>query len=331
MMGVILAAGQGRRMGPLGVRMPKSCLPICNRPLLHYQLDHLLSMGINYVVIVVGYLKDRAVQAAESYIAGAPRHGLRLVFVEQPEQRGIAHALQQTASLVDEQFVVILGDTYFIAGDVTAPWRILHESACDAVLSIRTEPEADLIRKECTVEFDAEGRLLRIEEKPQTPWNDLKPCGMYFFTRKIFDAIDKTPRSALRGEVEITDAIQTLVRHGGIVRRAGAVRWDKNLNVPADYLLCNRVALRVRGVKAAVADDVTLPPGVTLNEAVIGRSVTIDRGAELNMTVVLDDAVVRSTAPYCGSILGRDFILTTSHPLPSSSLAELPTPSAAAL
>ena len=184
-----------------------------------------------------------------------------------------------------------------------------EEEELAAILSIRAVANKDLIRKECTVQFDSAGRLVEIEEKPKEPWNDLKPCGMYFFERAVFDAIAQTPPSALRGEVEITDSIQTLVKKGLSVGKANTVKWDVNLNLPADLLLANLVELRRRDATHWIAEDATIEDGVHLHEVVVGPRAHVQAGARLHHCVVLEDVTVPGQTHLEGCILGRDFVV----------------------
>ena len=318
--GVILAAGEGRRMGSLGERYAKACLPVCNRPLLHHNLDLLAGMGIRDVVVVVGYREADVREAVATHgssgrageLAGDPAAGpMRFRFVRQAERRGIAQALMLTRDLVGERLAVMLGDTYFIPdAPERAGQRLAAEPDLAAVLSVRRVADPELIRNECTVRFDARGRIAEIREKPSQPFNDLKPCGLYFFRRSIFEAIERTPPSALRGEVEITDAIQALVEEGLHVGQAPTIRWDCNLTTPSDLLRCNLAELDRRGLSAAVADGAHLHPGARLERSVVGRGARVERAARLRCALLLEDAVVREAGPVERCVLGADFALT---------------------
>jgi dTDP-glucose pyrophosphorylase len=285
--GVILAAGQGSRMQPY-TSAPKACLPVCNRSLLGYQLELLAGLGIETVLLVVGHLAEQVEREAR---VSRPA-GLRLGFVEQAERKGIAHALEQVRGLVAERLVVLLGDTYLVPGDPRAGLAGLADRA--AMLSVRREPSPARIRQECTVRFAANGDLLQILEKPAEPFNDLKPCGLYFFTTAIFDAIAATPPSQLRGEVELTDALQRLVDSGCRVGRADAVRWDRNLNTPADLLACNLAELRRRHRRAVLHPTARVDPSAVLDDVVVGQQARVGAGAQLGNVLVLPGGVVEA-------------------------------------
>ena len=162
-----------------------------------------------------------------------------------------------------------------------------------AVLTIRRESDPMQICRECTVRFDDDGHLVRIQEKPETPWNDLKPCGMYFFGPRIWDAIHQTAPSALRDEVEITDAIQTLVDLGIPVGRAPTVSRDVNINVPRDLLSANLLELSRRGEAVDVHPTAHVDPKARLDQVVVGPDATIAAEVVLNRALVLPGARLR--------------------------------------
>jgi glucose-1-phosphate thymidylyltransferase len=303
--GVILAAGRGRRMGRLGTASPKACLPICNRPLLHSHLSLLRSLDVRSVVIVVGLHAEKVVACAKSSVS----RGMDVRFVHQPEPLGIAEALARTRNHVSENLVVILGDTYLVPGD---PGQALHRlvtgtsSRPAAILSIREEPSLSLIRNECTVRYDSFGRLMEIREKPDQPFNHLKPCGLYFFTHVIFDAIDCTSASVLRGEIELTDAIQSLVAGGHEVSRANAIRWDININSPDDLLRANLNDLARRQTNHVVHPSAQIHPRASLRQVVVGAGARITVPAILDRVVMLPGSRVEAAGEYRSLIVARE-------------------------
>ncbi|MGB0588822.1 MAG: sugar phosphate nucleotidyltransferase [Myxococcota bacterium] len=307
--GVILAAGEGRRMGGLGAVWAKACMPVCNRPLVHHHLDLLLEMGVSEVVVVVGYRGHEVMIAAGEHEA-VQSEELTLTSVEQPERRGIAHALLCAKPVIRDHMVVVLGDTYFVPEALTRPIEMLSGGGgLGAVLTVRRETDPKQICRECTVRFDDLGHLVRIQEKPETPFNDLKPCGMYFFGPRIWDAINQTPPSALRDEVEITDAIQTLVDLGIPVGRAPTVSRDVNINVPRDLLAANLLELSRRGEAVDVHPSAEVSAEAMLDQVVVGPNATISSGVALSRALVLPGTTlsVPVSHPEDLAIYGRLF------------------------
>ena len=297
-------------MGGLGAVWAKACMPVCNRPLVHHHLDLMLEMGVNEVVVVVGYRGQEVMIAAAEHQAVLSGE-LTLTSVEQSERRGIAHALLCAKQVIRDHMVVVLGDTYFVPEALTRPISMLSASVggLGAVLTVRRETDPKQICRECTVRFDDQGHLVRIQEKPETPFNDLKPCGMYFFGPRIWDAINQTPPSALRDEVEITDAIQTLVDLGIPVGRAATVSRDVNINVPRDLLAANLLELSRRGEAVDIHASAEVSAEAQLDQVVVGPNATIGPKVALSRALVLPGTVlnVPVTHPDDLAIYGRLF------------------------
>ena len=108
--GVILAAGHGSRMGPFGEFLPKPIVPICNRPLLSYQLDYMRAMGVVEVFIVIGHLGHRIMET----VGDGKDDGLTIRYIEQEQRLGLAHAVGQLERHLDRPpgFAVV---TYVVA------------------------------------------------------------------------------------------------------------------------------------------------------------------------------------------------------------------------
>jgi dTDP-glucose pyrophosphorylase len=298
--GVILAAGEGRRMAPITL-LPKPCLPVGNMPLIAHQLSLLTAFGVRRVLVVIGAGGNEVRKTADRWRPDR----MEMAYANQLERRGIAHALQQVRNEVGELFVVILGDLYPVRrAPLAALRRIEGRPDTAAVLSIRTESDPDRIRSECSVAYDRHGCLRRIVEKPETPLNHLKPCGLYVFRRAVFAAIEQTRPSALRGEVELTDAIQRLVDRGLAVRRAPTLRDDVNINTPRDLLRANILHLAQRSSAALVHKSARVDPRASLERAVVGPRARIAAGVRLRRVVVLADAEISEPGTYADVIVG---------------------------
>lgn len=162
---MVLAAGNGVRMAPLPP-MPKVCLPVANRTLLRRHLELMHVMGIDDVVVVVGFMAATVVQAVAGETLPA---GMTVRFAEQPEPRGIADALSRVRGSVSNRLAVVLADTYIEVDDALAGIRRLRDDGnggAAAVLSVRDGASPEAIRKECSVRFDDNGHLVEIREKP---------------------------------------------------------------------------------------------------------------------------------------------------------------------
>ena len=174
MKAVILAAGKGTRMGDLSLETPKPMLKVLGKTLLEHKLDSLPD-AIDEVVITVGYLKDRIVD-----VLGSEYNGRKIIYVEQTELLGTAHALWQCKDVLqnEEKFLVMMGDDIYSGSDMeeclTNAWSIL----------IR---ETDSIKGKAKVCFDSDGHITEILEKYPKEERGFICSGMYGLTPSIFD------------------------------------------------------------------------------------------------------------------------------------------------
>jgi dTDP-glucose pyrophosphorylase len=291
MVGVILAAGKGARMYPFSERSPKPILPILNRPLLSHQIEVMRECGITEVHIVVGHL---GYQVARAFGDGSD-HGVRIHFVEQETTLGLAHAVGALEGRVQLPFVLMLGDIYF---HLKAPLRPVMDQVLDGTVNANLvsmmEPDPEMMRRNFVIQADESGRVHRVIEKPRYVESQLKGCGLYVFDQHIFDAIRRTPRTAMRDEYEITDSIQILINDGWIVHHQPIVERDLNLTKPEDLLTINLLELDRRGLPHLIHELVTLPPGARVERSVIGEGVLVRHPIRISNSVILPNVVVDS-------------------------------------
>lgn len=291
MVGVILAAGKGARMYPFSERSPKPILPILNRPLLSYQIEVMRECGITEIHIVVGH---RGYQVASAFGDGS-QYGVRIHFIEQESSLGLAHAVGALEAQVQLPFLLILGDIYF---HLNAPLRPLIDELLagenGAGLLSMIEPDPAMLRRNFAIQADETGRVQRVMEKPRYADTQLKGCGLYLFSQHIFDAVRRTPRTAMRDEYEITDSIQILINDGYVVRHHPIVERDLNLTKPDDLLTINLIELARRGMPKLVGSRVEAPAGTTIENSVIGDGVVVRHPIRITNSVIMPNVVVDS-------------------------------------
>jgi dTDP-glucose pyrophosphorylase len=284
--GVILAAGRGRRMGTLGDAYPKPVLPVGNLPLIGHHLRFLLGLGITDVIVVVGQQRDAIAAALDGIDAPAAR--VRLV--EQEQVVGSAHALARVRPLVRGPFVVLLGDYFFRLSD---PRRVIERlRGGEGFIAAKREPNPRLVSEACALQVDASGRLLGIVEKPADPGGRLKGCGVYGWPVDFFDALGRTPRTALRDEYEITVSIELYISGGGAVYAEELVVWDANLTRPEDLLECNLHWLAEQGHRNLLAPDARVERTATLDRTLVGPGAVVGSNVRLTDVVVFAGARV---------------------------------------
>ena len=198
MKGIILAAGKGTRLYPMTRPLCKPLLPVFDKPLLYYPLAVLEQAGIRDVLIIVppgGQLPF------EQLLGDGSQLGMRICYKEQPVQRGIADAFLIGEEFLDGDAVcLVLGDNIFYGDGLEHCLAQAQENRSGATIFgyYVEDPRAFGV-----VEFDASGKAISIEEKPQQPKSNYIVPGLYFYDNRVVDIARKVQPSA-RGELEIT-------------------------------------------------------------------------------------------------------------------------------
>tara|TARA_B100000686_G_C16712383_1_gene929958 strand:- start:4 stop:975 length:972 start_codon:yes stop_codon:yes gene_type:complete len=289
--GVILAAGTGQRIKPLSFYEPKPILPICNKPIVQYQIDDMKQLGIReYFIIVGGPLKDNI----KKYFGDGSSQGIKITYVEQKNPLGIAHAVSILEEYIDRPFFVFLGDIFLVPRNLTRMLEIFKNQKTGAVLAVKKEKDSESIKRNFAVIFSEKNEVKKVIEKPRYIHNEYKGCGIYLFDLQIFDAIRNTPRTAMRDEYEITTSIQILLNGGASVYAAEVVDWDMNVTFPEDVLLCNQKQLKQLGKKEIIGENVKISKGTNIRNSVIGDKVEIVNPIKIIDSVIFSGATVNS-------------------------------------
>lgn len=228
---VVLAAGRGRRMGALTESLPKPLLEVDGRAILFHQLDALAAVGVERVVVVVGHLGDRIVDAvsARRDLRSAPD----VVFARQARPLGTAHALAAAGPQLarDSPFLLLLGDLLVTAPVLT---RLLdaYAAGADAVLAVDRQTDPAL---GAAVDVDEEGGVRGIVEKPPAgtrplAWNN---SGLYVLPGRAVELAAGVPLSP-RGEHELPDVVLALLDEGLRVRAAEIRERLRHVGTPED-------------------------------------------------------------------------------------------------
>src|SRR4030095_3325182 len=126
------------------------------------------------------------------------------------------------------------------------------------------------------ISADDTGRVTKVIEKPRYVNSQLKGCGLYVFDPHIFDAIRRTPRTAMRDEYEITDSIQILINDGYVTHHHPIVERDLNLTKPADLAMIHLIELARAGLPKLVDETAKLATGTQVDRSVIGKNVVVE-------------------------------------------------------
>jgi bifunctional UDP-N-acetylglucosamine pyrophosphorylase/glucosamine-1-phosphate N-acetyltransferase len=258
---VILAAGQGTRMGPLTRNIPKVMLPIANKPLLFHVIQSARDAGIREFVLVVGYGE----KLIKDYFKDGTLFDASIEYVHQEKQMGTADAVGSAKGMVGDRFLVLNGDIIVNPAHI----KKLIECRSEVVLTAR---HVDNPSEYGVLEVQG-SRVLHIIEKSLHPPTNLANAGIYVFPSSIFDAISITPLS-IRKEYEITDSLQMLIDKGKDV--GFLTLSDKWMDIGRPWELLDANEYFLSGLQPDISGEIepfaTLKGSVSVGEGTIIRN-----------------------------------------------------------
>ena len=329
MRAIVLAAGEGSRLRPFTESMSKVMLPIANKPILGYVIDALTQSGIEDIVMVLGYKKERIMD----YFGDGKKFGANIRYVFQEKQIGTGHALLQAKEELDDETIVLAGDNVIDAEILSS--IVSHKGL--ALLYIKHDKPS----KYGVVTVD-KGLIKDICEKPKKDIGNLISTGIYKFSRNISDELEQITS---QGSPKITNFIHHLLKDGKkIASVKGEGIWQDAV-YPWDLLKLNEVTLQncpsasagkiERGAEikgnvsigknsiirsgsyiigpVLIGEGCEIGPNACIFPATsIGNNVTIGAFSEIRNSIIMNNVHVGSRSSVFQSVIGAGSKLDTN-------------------
>ena len=286
MKGLILSGGRGTRLRPITHTSAKQLVPVANKPVLFYGIEAIAQAGITEIGIVIAPETGDEIRTA---VGDGAQFGVEISYIVQDEPAGLAHAvLTAEGFLGADPFVMYLGDN-LLQGGISDLVERFRQSEPDALILLTP---VDDPQSYGVAELDGD-RVVALVEKPDDPQSNLALVGVYMFTAAVHDAA-RAIAPSVRGELEITDAIQHLLDAGLRVESHVVRGWWKDTGRLEDMLEANRLIL----------DTIEPRCEGELTDAQLDGRVVVEAGAQIVRSTIRGPAIVGARAQLIDAYVG---------------------------
>jgi glucose-1-phosphate thymidylyltransferase len=281
---VIPVAGVGTRLRPHTHTVPKALINVAGKPMLAHILDELIKIGVTDAVFVVGHMGDQIRDYVDSH------YRLNATYVEQPERKGLGHAVYLTREAVgDRPALIVLGDTIFRADFKGV---LSHDVSQIGVKEVE-DP------RRFGVALVEGGQVAKLIEKPDQPVSRLAIVGIYYIAHSplLFACLGEMIRDdrTTKGEYQLTDALEMMIQRGETMKVFPVEGWydcgktETLLSTNQELLDLEHVHRDIPG--SVVVDPVAIDPAARIENSIIGPYVTVAAGAIVRNSIVRNSII----------------------------------------
>ncbi len=309
MKAVILLAGLGTRLRPHTYSRPKPLVNVAGKPVLGHILDGMAELKLDEIVFIVGYLGDQI----QAYVSKTYPN-LKACFVEQTEMKGQAHAISLAGHEIDEDVLIIFGDTIW-----ETDWTRLQRVKGDGLIFTK---EVSDPRRFGVVTIE-NGHVTRFVEKPDKPISNQAVVGVYYIKdwKGLLSALDDIMAENIqtKGEYYLADALQLMVTRGAKFEAETIPVWE-DCGTREALLQTNRYLLSKNGThrpptnESLIIQPVYIAEDAHITRSIVGPYVSVSSGAVIEDSIVRDciiseDAEIRGASLEL-SLVGKDARVT---------------------
>ena len=336
MKALITAGGHGTRLRPITYTTNKHLVPIANKPMICYALEKVADAGIKEVGIVI----NAGDTVFPKKVGDGSKYGLEITYIQQPGgPLGLAHVVKIAEDFIrKDSFIFYLGDN-IILNDIKPFVEKFEKEKLNCLLALSKVKDPQRFG----VPEIINGKIAKIEEKPQVPKSDFAVTGIYVYDYHIFEAVNSIKPSA-RGELEISDAHQYLLDHNLEVGYSEITGWWKDTGKPIDLLEGNQLVLNYietaiegeveervaiqgkvkigKGSKitgnSVIRGPVIIGENCIIKDSYIGPFTAIGNrveiyGAEIENSIIFEDADINCNKRITDSLIGVNATITPVH------------------
>jgi glucose-1-phosphate thymidylyltransferase len=275
MKGIVLAGGSGTRLFPVTMAVSKQLIPVYDKPMIYYPLSTLMLAGIRDILVIT---TPHEQDGFRRLLGDGGQFGIRIVYASQPKPEGLAQAFIIGRDFVDRDGVALaLGDNIFYGNNLAEiVQRATKRQKGATVFAYRVRDP----QRYGVVEFDAGGKAVDLQEKPEKPRSPYAVTGLYFYDNRVLD-IAKGLKPSARGELEITDVNLHYLKAGDLhVEMLGRGMAWLDTGTHESLLLASTFIQAIeqrQDLKVACLEEVAYKMGYIQAEDVLRIAQTMDK------------------------------------------------------